>query len=131
MMPKMSGTETLHKLKEISGFNIPVIALTANAIIGMKEKYLSEGFINYLSKPIEKKELIKVLNDTININNKIEDVVEVPKDLIKKEKEIELDQIEEPVIDSIEYLKSKNVDIDSSLELLGDIDMYTSTVEEF
>lgn len=61
MMPKMSGVETLHKLKEIEGFNIPTVALTANAISGMKEKYLSEGFDDYLSKPIDKTELANVL----------------------------------------------------------------------
>jgi CheY-like chemotaxis protein len=39
-----------------------VVALTANAITGMKEKYLSEGFDDYLAKPIEKQELTRVLN---------------------------------------------------------------------
>ena len=62
MMPKMSGTETFHKLKEIDNFNIPVIALTANAISGMREKYLNEGFDDYLSKPIQKSELNQILN---------------------------------------------------------------------
>lgn len=57
MMPKMSGVETFHKLKEIDNFSIPVVALTANAISGMKEKYISEGFNDYLSKPIDKLEL--------------------------------------------------------------------------
>lgn len=57
MMPKMSGVETFHKLKENNSFNTPVVALTANAITGMKEKYLSEGFNDYLSKPIDKLEL--------------------------------------------------------------------------
>ena len=63
MMPKMSGVETFHKLQEIEGFETPVIALTANAISGMKEKYLSEGFNSYLSKPIDKGELNKILNE--------------------------------------------------------------------
>ena len=57
MMPKMSGVETLHKLKEDPNFAIPTIAMTANAIEGMKEKYLSEGFEGYLSKPVNRKEL--------------------------------------------------------------------------
>ncbi|MCI8588902.1 MAG: response regulator [Bacilli bacterium] len=61
MMPRMSGVETLQKLKENPNFSIPVIALTANAISGMKEKYLSEGFDDYLSKPIDKKELERVI----------------------------------------------------------------------
>lgn len=61
MMPKMSGTETFQKLKEIENFHIPVIALTANAISGMREKYLGLGFNDYLSKPIEKTELNRIL----------------------------------------------------------------------
>lgn len=61
MMPKMSGVETLKKLKEIDGFNIPVVALTANAISGMREKYLSEGFDDYLAKPIDKEELARIV----------------------------------------------------------------------
>ena len=65
MMPKMSGVETLKKLKEISGFKIPVIALTANAITGMKEKYLSEGFNSYLAKPIQDDELIRAMNEVL------------------------------------------------------------------
>ena len=61
MMPKMSGRETIQKLKSIEGYNIPTIALTANAISGMKEEYLSCGFDDYLSKPIEKLELERVI----------------------------------------------------------------------
>ena len=40
MMPQMSGVETFHKLKDNPNFNMTTIALTANAISGMKEKYL-------------------------------------------------------------------------------------------
>ena len=62
MMPKMSGAETFAKLKEMPGFITPVVALTANAISGMRENYLELGFDEYLAKPIEKDALIKVLN---------------------------------------------------------------------
>ena len=61
MMPKMTGTETLHRLQENISFHIPVVALTANAISGMREKYLSEGFNDYLAKPIEKDELTLII----------------------------------------------------------------------
>ena len=57
----MSGTETLHKLKNIKNFNIPVIVLTADAIVGKKEEYLNEGFDDYLSKPIEIDTLTDIL----------------------------------------------------------------------
>ena len=61
MMPKLSGSETLDNLKQISGFNIPVVMLTANAIGSMKEIYLNKGFSDYLSKPIDRNELDKVI----------------------------------------------------------------------
>ena len=47
MMPNMSGETALIKLKEIPNFNTPVIALTADALSGAKNKYLSEGFSDY------------------------------------------------------------------------------------
>ena len=62
MMPKMSGVETLTKIKkEYKDFRTPVVALTANAISGMKEKYIEDGFDDYLAKPIDKLELKRVL----------------------------------------------------------------------
>ena len=61
MMPKMTGTETLMKLKQIDSFKTPVVALTANALTGMKEEYISRGFNDYLSKPIEKEDLNRVM----------------------------------------------------------------------
>ena len=66
MMPKMSGVETLQKLKEISLFNTPVVALTANAISGMREQYLESGFDDYLAKPIEREELTRVLREYLS-----------------------------------------------------------------
>lgn len=66
MMPQMSGVETFHKLKDNPNFNMTTIALTANAISGMKEKYLSEGFDGYLSKPVAKDDLDKLLREFFN-----------------------------------------------------------------
>ena len=68
MMPKMSGVETLAELKKIEGYNIPTVILTANAIAGMREKYLRDGFDDYLAKPIDKGELNKVLKEFVMKN---------------------------------------------------------------
>lgn len=67
MMPEMDGVETLKVLKDLEGYTLPpIIALTANALSGMKESYLSEGFDEYMSKPIEQKEIDRVLNKYFN-----------------------------------------------------------------
>lgn len=58
MMHNLDGIETLHKIKKLDGYTIPpVVALTANAITGMREMYLNEGFDEYLPKPIRTVEL--------------------------------------------------------------------------
>ncbi len=64
MMPEMDGVETLNKLKAMENYpsaHTPIIALTANAIVGAKEEYLKEGFDGFLSKPIAMRELTDLL----------------------------------------------------------------------
>ena len=56
MMPVMDGVQTLHAIRELEGNpsrDIPIIALTANAVAGARELYLKEGFQDYLTKPID------------------------------------------------------------------------------
>ncbi len=62
MMPGMDGMETLAEIKKIEkSAGVPCIALTANAIAGAREMYLSAGFAGYLSKPVEASLLEKTL----------------------------------------------------------------------
>lgn len=57
MMPEMNGEEVFDKLKAIEGFNIPVMALTADAEMGAKAKYVSLGFIDYIAKPFSREQI--------------------------------------------------------------------------
>ena len=64
MMPEIDGVEVLKRLKTMDNNmskDAPVIALTANAIVGAREQYLSLGFDDYLAKPIDSKELEQVI----------------------------------------------------------------------
>ena len=63
MMPEMDGITTLKLLKESDLTKAKVIALTANSYVGIKEKFISEGFDDYLSKPISVKELNRIINN--------------------------------------------------------------------
>lgn len=62
MMPNMSGETALNMLQETSGFDTPVIALTADAVAGAEEKYKDEGFIDYIAKPFNKEAIKKKLD---------------------------------------------------------------------
>lgn len=65
MMPEMDGIETLHRMMEMEDYpskDAKVIMLTANAIMGAKEEYLSEGFCDYLSKPVRANELEEMVS---------------------------------------------------------------------
>ncbi len=66
MMPEMTGAETLSKLKGLKDFDIPVVVVTADAIVGVKEKYLNDGFDDYMSKPIDVNELNHLLKKYLN-----------------------------------------------------------------
>lgn len=69
MMPDMDGVETLHAIRKMGGIftNIPIVLLTANAVSGVKEEMIEEGFDDFLSKPIEIEELQRVLIKYIGI----------------------------------------------------------------
>ena len=69
MMPNMSGETAIKKLKENSNFRIPVIALTADAVSGAKEKYVSEGFVDYIAKPFNKDQIKHKLDIIFNDRN--------------------------------------------------------------
>ena len=62
MMPNMNGETTLEELKKDSSFDTPVIALTADAVSGAKERYMSEGFVDYISKPFSREQIKEKLD---------------------------------------------------------------------
>ena len=65
MMPEMNGETTFKELKKIDGFNTPVIALTADAVSGAKEKYMNEGFDGYIAKPFTRDQIKEKLDKII------------------------------------------------------------------
>ncbi len=62
MMPNMNGEDCISELKKISEFKTPVIALTADAIAGAREKYIKEGFNDYITKPFTKEQIKEIID---------------------------------------------------------------------
>ena len=76
MMPNMSGETALNKLKENPNFKIPTIALTADAVAGAEEKYIKEGFTDYIAKPFNKDQIKEKLDIVFGNNDSNTSVVE-------------------------------------------------------
>ncbi len=71
LMPEMDGIETFHRIRDNRdnpNCDVPVVVLTANAIVGVKDNYIKEGFDAYLSKPVEQKELLDMTAQILGFN---------------------------------------------------------------
>ena len=63
-MPGMDGIEAFHNMKKMTdglNYNTPVVALTANAVLGARQLYIDEGFSDYISKPVDTVRLEQIL----------------------------------------------------------------------
>ena len=60
MMPGINGTETMRQIREM-GYNHPIVALTANALIGQDKDFIKDGFDGFISKPIQTRHLNETL----------------------------------------------------------------------
>ena len=128
-MPEMDGTEALHKIRETSGgknVKTPVICLTADAVIGAKERYLSEGFSDYLTKPIDSFALEKMLRKYLP-----ESKIELVKEDIKPE-ETSVEKKEDEISDSFNVLRAAGVDPSEGLQYTNnDESFYRSLLNEY
>ena len=91
MMPNMSGETAIAKLKEKQNFNIPTIALTADAVAGAREKYLGEGFVDYIAKPFNKDQIKEKLELIFNGNSNINSTSPVKEEAPTEELEPEVE----------------------------------------
>ena len=118
MMPDMDGIETLDKLRKIENCinaDTPIIALTANAIVGVKDEYLKAGFNDYITKPIRPKKLESMI------------VQYLPKELVlEKDAVIEINEEQNEDLPSVNGV-SWNV----ALEYLFDKELLLETLNDF
>ena len=65
MMPEMDGYETIARIRASKRSNVPVVSVTAQAMIGDREKCMQAGADDYISKPIDVDQLSSVLNNLL------------------------------------------------------------------
>lgn len=124
MMPEMDGVETLHRIKALSESpckDTPVVVLTANAVSGAKEAYLSEGFDDFLSKPIVPDKLEKMIQKMLP-ETLLRSPAESPK-MPSAQAAPETDLEKLPLVDGIDW--------NYAWLHLPDMELITYTVKEF
>ncbi len=130
MMPGMDGVEATHIIRDEIGTdyarNVPIIALTANAIVGSEQMFLENGFQAFISKPIDMMILDTVLRRWVR--DKTREIMPANViglgDLYSSDAKLDSREANDLVI--------KGVDVKSGLENFGnDVNMYVSVLSSF
>ncbi len=126
MMPEMDGIETLQVMKNMADYpskDTPVVILTANAIVGAREQYLEEGFQAFLSKPIDFKELEKIIEELLDKN-----LIHHVKKAVFSEGETSINTSELPMIDGLDWIYAATHFKDMET-LLKAVKLFVSSIE--
>ncbi|MBE5924023.1 MAG: response regulator [Lachnospiraceae bacterium] len=132
MMPGMDGVEAMKHIRSIrSGDNrdLPIVALTANAVSSAKEMFLSVGFDGFVSKPVEKQELERVLKKVLP-----KSAITYEKPEVVVDSSLSLEENEAENQDLSTYDKLNNFGIDTSLGLeycQNDDELYEALLRQF
>lgn len=108
MMPNMNGEACIKELKKME-ITTPVIALTADTLLGAEEKYLSEGFKAYVAKPFTKDQIKEKIDLVFGYKTKKQNIL--------NQNNIDNNYTEE-------YLSKNGIDYEKGVELLGDLTTY-------
>lgn len=114
MMPDMDGVETTRRIRAMEGEyykTVPIIALTANSLSGIRESFIKEGFDEYLDKPVLYAKLDGILKRFLLVDN--------PKDGVLQNKEDSIPMKEEPKAEETIREGIEGVHIKKSVKALG------------
>lgn len=118
MMPEVDGVETTHIIRRlVPGYeNIPIIALTANAMGGTKEMFLREGMNDFVAKPIEVSEMVAMVRKWLP-----------PEKIIPVEKKT----IPQETPETSEVLSVEGLNTKQALALLGSEKLYLQILRDY
>jgi len=123
MMPELDGVETFRIMKQMEEYpskDAPVVILTANALVGAKEKYQQEGFAAFLEKPIDSEKLENIICDLLD-ESLIQDVSETAS-------EVKGEKLELPVIEGLDW-KYAEVHFRDSAAMLDTVTFFAGALD--
>ena len=128
-MPGMDGVQTFEKmltLEENKSKGVPVIALTANAVAGAKEMFLSKGFSDYMTKPIEGKKLEAMILQYLPKNL----VIHIDASEVEEEMAV-LEDVDAESESDNKFAKITGINLSDALKYTGGIEVLEPTLKEF
>ena len=116
MMPEMDGIETTHIIRRMHPEydDVPIIALTANALENAKGMFLVEGMNDFMAKPIEFRVLLQMV-----------------KNWLPKDKVVELEQAESVAQNREEELNIPELDVKEAVRLIGSVSIYKDVLNQY
>lgn len=118
MMPDIDGVEATHMIRELEGdyyMNLPIIALTANAVNEAREMFLREGMNDFVAKPIEIRDITAKLRKWL------------PQDKIQDINTSDTGQVPE----DNEELQLEGIDVKAGIALSGNLDLYKKILSDY
>ncbi|MBQ3654154.1 MAG: response regulator [Synergistaceae bacterium] len=132
-MPGMDGIEAFHNMKKMTdglNFNTPVVALTANAVLGARQLYIDEGFSDYISKPVDtvrlEQILLEYLPPDLVIRGNSEDEAQP-----QQPEEVAVSEPEEPEQEDSPYRNIPGIDYDAAVTNCGTEETFVQALEIF
>ncbi|MCL2852258.1 MAG: PAS domain-containing protein [Defluviitaleaceae bacterium] len=119
MMPQMDGIETTKRLREI-GYTKPIVALTANAVAGQAQIFLGNEFDDFISKPIDIRNLNVILNKLVRDKNPSEVVEAARQQALEKQPQAVASDAQKPEVDP-QFIEIVMKDASRSLAVLEGI----------
>jgi len=128
MMPKMNGVEAVKIIRE-SGYTNPIVALTANAVSGQEEMFMTNGFDGFISKPIDSRELNHYLVEFVR-NRQPAEVIEAARQMQSEHASNEVDDATHFAIEKYELGKYFVIDAENVIKVIEDTYLKLNNLDE-
>lgn len=128
MMPEMDGVETTRVIRRMLGENgqVPIIALTANAVEGTAEMFISEGMNDFVTKPIEMRVIVSKLRKWLPPEK-----IEKKRHKKKNSAAIRSVQNDDSMVQKTADISIVGLDVQKAMEFLGNEELFWSVLKEY
>ncbi|MBR5360861.1 MAG: response regulator, partial [Lachnospiraceae bacterium] len=137
MMPEMDGVEATHIIRDSvpNGKDVPIVALTANVMEGIREQFIKEGMNDFVPKPIDVKDLLDVLKRWLPAEKIFakgeEEITSGMNASVSHDTGISTDSMRRGDKDEEAVVEYDCLDYEAAIKVMGQVDLYNKIVEKY